>query len=205
MAVPIASLTPKVAPVLTNMDPRLQRLVVRYRQGITKLATSSTSTDEVAVVARVTDHQQWEALSEVRAGAVLPRAPGAAFDIVTGRIPVGRIENVRQQPFVKSLKAAQRVHATLDKTVPDIGADQLPAGSAGNGGKGAIVGIVDFGGDFAHKNFLNKNGTTRLLAIWDQNGAVGPDSPFGFGRVFRPAQINAALKKADPYNALGYG
>src|SRR5439155_25271775 len=65
MAVPIASLTPKVAPVLTNMDPRLQRLVFRYRQGITKLATSSTSTDEVAVVARVTDHQQWESLSEV--------------------------------------------------------------------------------------------------------------------------------------------
>jgi subtilisin family serine protease len=205
MPISVKSLIPKEVPVLTNLDPRLQRLVMRHRQGIPKRATSSTSTDEVAVIARVSDHQQWEALSEVRMGAVLPRGPGENFDIVTGRIPVGRIESVRQQPFVQSLKAAQRVRATLDNTVPDIGANQLPAGSVAAGGKGAIVGVVDFGVDFAHKNFRNKDGSTRLLAIWDQNGAVGPNSPFGFGRVFRAAEINAALKKNDPYQALGYG
>ena len=30
-------------------------------------------------------------------------------------------------------------------------------------------------------------------------------SPFNYGRLFRKADIDAALKKSDPYVALGYG
>ncbi|MBI2689500.1 MAG: S8 family serine peptidase [Acidobacteria bacterium] len=160
--------------------------------------------DEVAVIAKVNSAAEWEALSEVKTGAVMPREEGADFDIVTGRIPISRVEAVRAQPFVQSLKAARRLRPSLDATVPEIGADQLPAGGAAGGGKGAIVGIVDFGGDFAHRNFRKNDGTTRMLAIWDQNGSVSVGSPFGFGRVFRTAEINAALATADPYGTLGY-
>ncbi len=191
--------------VLNDLDPHLQRLVMRNRHGIRKVPTSSTTAEEVAVIAKVLSAQRWEELSEVKPGAVLPREAGANFEIVTGRIPVSRIESVRAQPFVLSLKAARRLRPVLDATVPDVEADQLPAGGSSGGGKGAVVGIVDFGGDFAHQNFRNANGTSRLLAIWDQNGSPRPDSPFGFGRVFRTAEINAALGTPDPYTTLGYG
>jgi subtilisin family serine protease len=200
-----SALRPREIRVRNALDPRLQRDVLRHRQGVRKEPTSSTIANEIAVIAKVSSVEQWEALSEVKPGAVLPRDAGPDFDIVTGRIPVSRIEDVRSQPFVLSLKAAQRVRPTLEATVPDLGADKLPSGGAAGGGKGAIVGIVDFGGDFAHKNFRNANGTSRLLAIWDQNGSPRPGSPFGFGRVFRTAEINAALRKSDPYGALGYG
>jgi len=62
-------------------------------------------------------------------------------------------------------------------------------------GRGCIVAALDFGLDFAHPNFLNADGTTRLLALWDQGAAVrsGASQPFGYGRQYTPAEINAAL------------
>jgi subtilisin family serine protease len=203
----IDSLTPSSPnlPVSKQLDPRLQRLVMRRKHGIRRMATASTNSDEVAVIAKVTSSRQWEDLSEVKPGVVLPRPAGADFDIVTGRIPVSRIEVVRAHPFVLSMKAARRLRPVLDATIPEIAADQLAADGLAGGGKGVIVGVVDFGGDFAHQNFRNANGTSRLLAIWDQGGNPRPDSPFGFGRVFRTAEINAALQTQNPYASLGYG
>src|SRR3954447_25382258 len=201
----LENLVSKDIDVRKDLDPRLQRILMRHRQGVSKPPTSSTVANEVAVVAKVTDHKLWEELSEVKPGVALPRGAQAGFDIVTGRIPVSRIEAVRSQPFVLSLKATRSMRPTLDRTVPDMGANKLPAGSAAAGGKNAIVGVVDFGCDFAHQNFRNQNGTSRVLAIWDQGAAADSGSPFGFGRVMRQPAINAALKKSDPYTALGYG
>ena len=202
----IESLESVEVDVLTQMDPRLQRAVVRARQGIVKLPGASTELDEVAVVATVADPVAWESLSEVRMGATIA-ADDNGQTVVTGRIPVSRVEAVRHQPFVTSLKASQRLQPTLDRTIAEIGArgNLLPNGNLSDGGGGAIVGIIDFGCDFAHENFRNADGTTRLLAIWDQAGPSGPSSPFGFGRVHTRSAINAALNQPNPYTALGYG
>jgi subtilisin family serine protease len=80
----------------------------------------------------------------------------------------------------------------------------LPAGHQTNGGDGVVVGIIDYGCDFAHKNFRNKDGSTRLLAIWDQNGNVTAASPFGYGKEHSRDEINLALQHANPYTALDY-
>ena len=73
-------------------------------------------------------------------------------------------------------------------------------------GRGVVVGLVDWGFDFAHPDFLNKDGTTRILALWDQRGSRLPNSPqpFGYGIVHNRDAINQALKQKDPYAALGY-
>lgn len=192
--------------VLTQMDPRLQRAVVRSHQGILKLPSASTEVDEVAVVAVVTDTTAWESLSEVRMGAIIAKDEEGKT-IVTGRIPVRRVEAVRTQPFVTSLKASQKLQPSLDRTVAEIGAgkDLLPNGNLTDGGRGSIVGIIDFGCDFAHENFRKSDGTTRLLAIWDQGGASDPASSVRFGRLHTRTAINAALAQPNPYSALGYG
>jgi subtilisin family serine protease len=194
-------------PVRSDMDPRLQRIVAMRRQGTRKAASSSTSVDEVAVVAKVSDVRAWEELSEVRVGTSVGTAAADGTFIVTGRIPISRVEHVRSQSFVRSLKAARPVTPTLNRTVPEIVADpaHAPAGSAANGGANAIVGIVDFGCDFAHKNFRDAALRSRVLAIWNQSGAPTASSPFGFGRLHVKAEIDAALTKRDPYAALSYG
>jgi hypothetical protein len=191
-----------------SMDPRLQKLVAFRALGMRKRATTSTAIDEVAVVAKVTDVRKWEELSEVEPGTVVGHPDADGTTIVTARIPIARIEHVRTQPFVKSLKAARRLKRTLSATTQETLArpSLLPPGNKAKGGKGVIVGIVDFGCDFAHRNFRNANGKTRVRAIWNQADNPGPGgAPFNYGRLHRKAAIDQALKKPDPYIALGYG
>ncbi|MCL4767309.1 MAG: S8 family serine peptidase [Hyphomicrobiaceae bacterium] len=101
-------------------------------------------------------------------------------------------------------------------------------------GSGVIVGVVDFGCDFAHPSFCDPadRKRSRLLALWDQNdrpetdlgpALVEPEPPyasiggdrcaFGFGRVFTREKIDRVLHawrethagdRGWPYGALGY-
>ena len=195
------------SPVLSQMDPRLQRMVAMRRQGSRKRASASTDANETAVVAKVTDAAAWEGLSEVRMGARVGAPESDGTSIVTGRIPIDRIEHVRTQPFVQSLKAAAPVRPSLHRTVPEATGTpaQLPPGHLTAGGANAIVGIVDFGCDFAHANLRDASGKSRVQAIWNQLGTTTAGSPFGYGRVHRKPQIDAALLQSDPYTALSYG
>ena len=193
------------APVLPDLDPRLQFRIAKRKAGVVKPATASTGADEVAVVARVSDATAWANLSEVRE----PVTIGAIADndiIVTGRLPIRRLEQVRMQPFVKSLKGGLRLAPSLWATTLETDAmpASLPTGHLANGGAGAVVGVIDYGGDFAHLNFLRSDGTTRFLSLWFQDGPTSPSSPFGYGKEFKPQDINAALQQTNPYAALGY-
>jgi subtilisin family serine protease len=194
--------------IAVQMDPRLQHVLARRSRGILAEATASTEVDEISVIAKVTDPAKWEGLSEVRAGTTIGNPdPKDKTSIVTGRIPAVRIEAVRQMGFVKSLKAAQALKPALAAGVEETKArpDLLPAGALSNGGTGVVVGIVDYGCDFAHRNFVTSAGQTRLLSIWHQGGSTTPTSPSGYGREYIASEINAALTHADPYTALGYG
>ena len=139
----------------TALDPRLQRLVARRLYGAIERPATSTGQDEVAVIAKVTDRDAWEGLSEVRVGGTVGDAGEDGTLIVTARIPVTRIEYLRQQPFVRSLKATQPLQPTLNRTIAETGAIAalLPAGNQSDGAAGVVVGIVDFGFDFVHRNF----------------------------------------------------
>jgi subtilisin family serine protease len=189
----------------TSMDPRLQRLVERKRRGFNPAATSSTDRGEIAVIAKVKDPAAWEAMSEVRSpNRISSYGEGSA--IVTGRIPLSRLEAIRTTPGVISLKLAQPLRPMLAATLADVQArpDLLPTPLRSAPGKGVIVGIVDLGCDFAHANFRKSSGQTRLLALWDQSAPARPESPFGYGRAYDAASINAALQQDDPYTHLGY-
>ena len=188
----------------SSMDPRLQWAAACARRGVRRSATASSESEEIAVIARVTSPQDWEAISEVRVGAVLGQA--ADGYIVTGRVPASRIESVRRQPAVKSLKAGQTVRPSLAASIAETRArkDLLPTGNKTKGGAGVVVGIVDFGCDFVHRNFRKADGKTRLMGIWDQSGSTLSGGPVAYGRWHAPTAINAALKQAQPYGTLGY-
>ena len=190
--------------IYASIDPYIQNLLQRRKRGLIKPFTASTSTDEIAVVARVDHPDNWANISEVRVGAVTPSSSGEY--IVTGRIPLARIESVRTAPGVISLKPARQLRLMLNETVVDSKSrvDLLPTNSAGQQGSGAIVGIVDFGCDFLHHNFRHADGSTRLLGIWDQSGPSDPSSPFGYGKFYDRTAINLALQSSDPYDTLGY-
>jgi len=130
-------------------------------------------------------------------------------------------------PGACRVAVAPDVRRTLEFSLPDVGAAraQLPTASPAApphpyapeyDGTGVIVACIDFGCDFAHANFRRADGSTRLIALWDQNeGDLGPvvdptaptprpAAPCDFGRAFGAGLLDAALATEDPYYALGY-
>ncbi|MGH8525957.1 MAG: S8 family serine peptidase, partial [Gammaproteobacteria bacterium] len=84
-------------------------------------------------------------------------------------------------------------------------------------GKGVIVGVIDTGIDWTHKDFIRPEGTSRILYIWDQtdksfgdsNGKIGSAPPTlaggdapGPGTLYTNEQINAALKGSGTVNSM---
>ncbi len=61
-------------------------------------------------------------------------------------------------------------------------------------GEGIIVAVVDSGIDYAHPAFLNEDGTTRILAIWDQSIKGNPPKGYRIGTEYTKEQINEALQ-----------
>lgn len=66
-------------------------------------------------------------------------------------------------------------------------------------GKGVLLSIIDSGIDYMHPDFQNADGSTRILALWDQTLTPDPSknflSPPGYtlGTLFTEEQINAAI------------
>lgn len=191
--------------VFNEIDPRLQRYLARRARGFVPPATSSTARGEVAVIAKVSDLTSWLGRSDVFAGANLGTTPDGSH-IVTARVPLDRVQILRQLPYVQSLKATQLLKSTLKATTEEIKArsDLIPSPSQGQQGKDVIVGIIDYGCDFGHSNFRYPDGTTRILALWDQTAQPGRFSYLGYGRVYTQTDINAALRSVEPYVSLGY-
>jgi subtilisin family serine protease len=190
---------------VTDIDPRIQLHLDRRARGIVLSATASTAKGEIAVVAKISDLTSWQNRSEVFAGADLGTTPDGSH-IVTARVPLDRVEMLRQLPYVQSLKASQVLKPELKSTVEEIKAkaDLLPPLAQGQQGKGVVVGIIDYGCDFAHRNFCNPDGSTRILSFWDQAAPPGASSHLGYGQVYTQTEINAALRSVDPYTSLGH-
>jgi subtilisin family serine protease len=66
---------------------------------------------------------------------------------------------------------------------------------------------VDWGFDLAHSDFRTEDGSTRILALWDQRSTTRDDQtpqPYGYGTVHTAEAINHALTTGAPYAELDY-
>ena len=177
------------------MDPELWELI-----------EAGDSDDEVAAILRL--GQTGSAPDGVR---IVTRFG----EICTVRMPRGEILRVRESAECTSLKTAGALlgpdlefedgEATQISS-PDAPQDERRPPELSVTGQGVVVGIVDWGFDFAHPDFRHADGSTRIIALWDQRGKYFPDSPlpYGYGRIHNRQEIDQALSAADPYVALGY-
>lgn len=133
-------------------------------------------------------------------------------DIATCRMLRRDILAVRQHPSVRSLKASRRLNNDVEESEYSAEIDR-PKRSVRRRpriretGAGVIIGVIDYGCDFAHHAFRHRDGRTRIRHLWDQRSHSDktrrPD-PYRRGRVFTQGDINAALGDDDPYNQLDY-
>lgn len=161
-----------------------------------------------------------EAIIRLREKGVYPagiKVVAEFNDIITCRVVRQDIRTVYNDPAVKSFKAAKLLQNDSDY----IEAEEKRMNSswgksdffsesesdmADATGKNVFIAVLDWGGDFAHQDFINTDGTSRFHAIWDQGYEYNKQSPtpYGYGKLYSKKMIDAALKTSRPYQSLGY-
>lgn len=70
-------------------------------------------------------------------------------------------------------------------------------------GKGVVIGFVDTGIRYDLPHFRYPDGSSRILAIWDQtiDAGAAPEG-FDYGTEYRREAIDAALQTDDPYETV---
>jgi subtilisin family serine protease len=188
---------------MSIIDPRLRYLIqsretlgpeTTERFGLAAdEAVGPEPTAEVLVRLRIEDDARDEVLAAVRAAGMNVRSGvEGPYTVLSGDIPLARLEDLKQVGSVRRIEAARSLTPELDLCIPEVRADVPHSSTPAIRGAGVIIGVIDSGVDFRHRDFLNEDGTTRIRLLWDQNAvSVGAAVPYGL--EYTRAQINAAL------------
>ena len=132
----------------------------------------------------------------------------SASEYRTVRVPAIALNRFLESQGLRSARLAQKYEPQTIQSVPATGATSYwsvtPTGTfSGTTGKNIIVGIIDTGIDFRHKDFKKADGTTRILSIWDQTKNAVPPVGFTYGTEWLAAAINAGLCTQTDGNGHG--
>jgi subtilisin family serine protease len=134
---------------------------------------------------------------EQRLQALGASVRGRAGDIVSLAVPASALENVASLDAIASLRASRSYRLQNDVSTSDAYvASRTENATFANAGQNVIVATFDTGIDWTNPDFRNADGTTRILAIWDQtlsDAAHPPPNGFTFGAFYAKADIDAAL------------
>lgn len=156
---------------------------------------SARGADHVSAFVKVTDVTRARADIE-RAGGVVGTVSG---DILTVRMPRAAVPTLARLTSVSKIEGAHRIHKRLDRALTATKVDQVHAGAAGGTfkGSGVVVGVVDYGLDVGHAAFKKADGSSRVLAVWDQAGTGNAPQGYAYGAECDAASIaNASCLSA---------
>ena len=154
------------------------------------LQNSQTKVSVIVVFSSIPSSEQLHALQG------LGRIRTFTGHVATIDVDPTSLEQLAALSFVDRIAKPRTLKSELDVSVPDILADQVwnevrdPDGNPVDG-SGVVVGIVDSGIDYLHKDFMLRNGTTKILYIWDQSVDGKPPSAFNYGNECSPIDIQS--------------
>ena len=126
----------------------------------------------------------------------LVQHPTKGYKIATGTILIDRLDDLATIEHVVNVEGPRRMHPELNYSLPEIHATAVHTGPRSRKGDGIVIGIIDSGIDWRHGSFVKDDGTSRILAIWDQMlpfRAGDTRGPNGIGVIYVRDQITQAL------------
>lgn len=130
-------------------------------------------------------------------------------DILTVRIPAHGFSLLLEEPHVLRMEATRPVKSKLDRALPSARVNSVHSGASplhsSYSGAGVILGVIDRGFDLDHSAFKRKDGSNRVLAIWDQSAASGnaPGGRWTYGNMCTMQELNAGCRVENTLSAHG--
>jgi subtilisin family serine protease len=192
---------------MSKIDPRLKFLqqesqeILAELESINRFAVEVTEvpSPRVKVLLRYTGN-----LAELEQRGFEVRT--VAGDVISGVIELSRLEEISTLPELIGIESSRPMIKELDVSVPEIRANLVHTGPPGYRGNGVIVGIIDSGIDFTHECFRKADGTSRILAIWDQsltpNASESHPPGYTYGVEYTKANIDTAISAANPFSVV---
>jgi subtilisin family serine protease len=146
--------------------------------------------------------------------AQLPGETARQGNLVAATVSIAELDEIARRPRVLAVELGQPLSSPVPLVrtagVKPPRADGRRFGRPVDHKLGAdvLIGIIDVQGfDFAHPDFLDEQGHTRWVRIWDQGGNARPSPPvrtgprgetygFGYGAEFRQEHLQAAIDNA---------
>jgi subtilisin family serine protease len=161
----------------TSMDSlitveRSQRAAMEAVESAGGPAASRRSTDAIPVLLRVKD-ANWAAPAGLHVGSRIG-------NILSAQSTIDALTGLESDPGVESIEVSRDSGVQeLATSVPFVGADRVHRPPIAEEGDMALIGIIDTGIDVLHEAFRDADGTTRIVAVWDQrdNAVPSPNSP----------------------------
>lgn len=133
----------------------------------------ASSSSDVHVFIKSSDTQKTRE-SIIAAGGKVHMTVGG---IITASVDLSSLKAIAKNEDVVFIEAEKPVYLKNDVAGNEINSTDVHAGaelSQAFTGRGVIVGLIDTGIDYRHTDFLDAEGRSRILAIWDQNRSGGP-------------------------------
>lgn len=117
------------------------------------------------------------------------------------------ISALSDAPEIEFIEKPKRVSFAVNEGIPAscIRYSSITRPPQGLYGNGVIIAVIDSGIDFTHPDFRNEDGSTRLLALWDQTipptNGFGPPKGYEYGTLYTKEDLDAALSLPTPEEA----
>ena len=111
------------------------------------------------------------------------------------RLPEGLVSAVASLPQIEYMEKPKRLFFAVDRGRRASCITSLQTGDGVLTGKNVLIGIIDSGVDYAHPDFRNADGTTRIFSLWDQTIPGNPPVGYYLGTEFPREIINLALEQ----------
>lgn len=159
--------------------------------GTEAVTGASTPPDDIPVLIRLTD-ESWTPPAAVK---ILSRTG----TFVTAKASAAEIQEIERDQKVKSVEISRPGgFVELADSMAFVKGQPINRPDIDETGANALVGIIDTGIDIMHDAFLDADGKSRIVAIWDQldNDGKTPHEvdgafPFDFGTLHTNADIEA--------------
>ena len=117
------------------------------------------------------------------------------------RVPASLVDAIAEEDIITSMEKPKRLFYEVDMGKRASCITTLQTRFPSLTGKGVLVGLIESGIDYAHPDFRKPDGSSRIVALWDQtvlpettDGSTPPEH-YPLGTLFTQETINSALQE----------